>query len=55
MADTRKNKYVQSARLNGKPLESCMSPAGELLKVGELKLEMGLKANKKWGLIHSGR
>jgi putative alpha-1,2-mannosidase len=49
---TRINKYIQSAILNGKPLTSCMFPASELLKGGELILEMGAVPNKEWGLIH---
>lgn len=48
---TRINKYIQSATLNGKPLKSCMFPASELLKGGELILEMGAMPNKEWGLI----
>jgi predicted alpha-1,2-mannosidase len=38
---SRKNKYVQSATLNGKPLNSFKFPASELLKGGKLILEMG--------------
>jgi len=48
---SRKNKYVQSAQLNGKPLESFLFPASELLQGGELILEMGPEPNKQWGLI----
>lgn len=44
------NKYVQSATLNGKPLHNFWFPAEELLKGGELILEMGLEPNKKWGV-----
>lgn len=47
---SRQNKYVQSATLNGKPLQSFCFPASELLKGGTLVLEMGDKPNKKWGL-----
>ncbi len=49
---SRKNMYIQSASLNGKPLNSSSFPASELLKGGELILEMGPKPNEKWGLIH---
>lgn len=48
---SRKNMYVQSAILNGKRLDSFFFPARELLKGGELILEMGAKPNKKWGLL----
>ncbi|MCP4263893.1 MAG: hypothetical protein GY774_41260 [Planctomycetes bacterium] len=47
---SRKNKYVQSAVLNGKKIETFWFPASELLKGGELILEMGSEPNKKWGL-----
>ena len=43
---SRKNKYVQSATLNGEKLERFYFPAAELLKGGELILEMGDKPNK---------
>ncbi|MEO8820657.1 MAG: glycoside hydrolase domain-containing protein, partial [Ginsengibacter sp.] len=48
---SRKNMYIQSASLNGKPLNSSIFLASELLKGGELILEMGPKQNEKWGLI----
>lgn len=47
---SRKNKYVQSAFLNGKPLDTFFFPASELLKGGELILEMGDKPNTSWGV-----
>ncbi len=47
---SRKNKYVQSARLNGKALNSFLFPASELLKGGQLELEMGDQPNKNWGV-----
>lgn len=47
---SRQNKYIQSATLNGKPLQNFYFPASELLKGGTLILEMGDKPNKKWGL-----
>lgn len=47
---SRNNKYVQSAKLNGKRLDSFKFPASELLKGGILELEMGDKPNYKWGL-----
>lgn len=51
---SRKNMYIQSASLNGKALSSSIFPASELLKGGELILEMGPKPNEKWGLLSKG-
>lgn len=47
---SRKNIYVQSASLDGKPLQSFRFPASELLDGGELTLEMGSEPNKTWGV-----
>ena len=47
---SRKNIYVQSARLNGKELKSFRFPAKELLKGGELELVMSPEPNKNRGL-----
>jgi len=47
--NSRMNKYVQSAILNGQPLYSFKFQAKELLKGGSLVLEMGPEPNKKWG------
>ena len=47
---SRENKYIQSAKLNGKKLSSFKFPAKELLKGGTLELEMGNRPNKNWGI-----
>jgi predicted alpha-1,2-mannosidase len=47
---SRRNKYIQSAVLNGKPLETFWFPASEVLKGGELILEMGPDPNINWGM-----
>ena len=47
---SRNNKYVQSAKLNGKPLNSFRFSSRELLKGGMLELQMGDKPNKNWGV-----
>jgi len=47
---SRKNKYVQSAILNGKELNSFKFPVEELLQGGSLILEMGDQPNKSWGI-----
>ena len=41
---------VQRATLNGKVLDSFKFPASELLKGGQLVLEMGAEPNTSWGL-----
>jgi len=48
--NSRLNCYVQKATLNGKVLDTFWFPASELLKGGELVLEMGPKPNEKWGV-----
>lgn len=48
---SRKNIYIQNATLNEEPLNRFWFYASELLKGGELILEMGPKPNKNWGLI----
>lgn len=47
---SRKNKYIQSAILNGEKLNSPFFPASELLKGGKLILQMGAKPDKSWGV-----
>ncbi|NOR76795.1 MAG: hypothetical protein GQ525_16755, partial [Draconibacterium sp.] len=47
---SRLNKYVQSARLNGKPLTDFKFSASELLKGGKLVLQMGSEPNINWGI-----
>ncbi|WP_286589616.1 GH92 family glycosyl hydrolase [Sphingobacterium sp. N143] len=49
---SKRNMYVQGANLNGKPLHTFYFNAEELLKGGELILEMGDKPNMQWGLAH---
>lgn len=48
---SRKNKYIQSATLNGEKLDKFYFAASELLKGGELIVEMGDTPNKMWGVI----
>ncbi|WP_316785889.1 GH92 family glycosyl hydrolase [Pedobacter frigiditerrae] len=47
---SRVNKYVQSATLNGKPLNNFWFRSSELLKGGKLILQMGPKPNTAWGI-----
>jgi predicted alpha-1,2-mannosidase len=44
-----RNIYIQSATLNGKPLNKPWFPAKEALNGGHLLLEMGPEPNQKWG------
>lgn len=44
------NIYIQSARLNGKPLNKTWFYHKELIDGGSLVLKMGSKPNKKWGV-----
>jgi len=48
--NSRKNLYIQKATLNGNKLESFKFPVSELLKGGELILEMGPEPNKYGGI-----
>ena len=43
-----KNRYIQSATLNGKPLDTFWFYHSELVKGGSLVLEMGPEPNKDW-------
>ena len=47
---SRSNKYVQSARLNGKELTSFLIDASDVLQGGELELWMGPEPNRSWGV-----
>jgi len=43
------NKYIQSASLNGKPLDTPVITHEAIMNGGELELEMGPYANRNWG------
>ena len=45
---SKENKYIQSATLNGKPLDSYWFYHSELVKGGRLVLDMGPEPNTKW-------
>lgn len=45
-----KNIYIQSAKLNGKPLEKFWFYHEEFAKGGILELELGPEPNKNWGI-----
>jgi len=44
------NKYIQSATLNGKPLDIAWIEHAEIHNGGKLVFEMGKKANRNWGI-----
>jgi predicted alpha-1,2-mannosidase len=44
------NKYIQSARLNGKELNTPWFSHEQLMAGGHLELEMGPLPNKSWGI-----
>lgn len=45
----KENKYIQSAKLNGKPWDKPWFTHEDLMKGGKLDLEMGAYPNKQWG------
>lgn len=47
---SEENKYVQSAKLNGKSLDQPWFNHSDIAAGGLLELEMGPKANKQWGV-----
>lgn len=46
---SRTNKYIQSATLNGKPLDKPVLTHETLMNGGELRLKMSDRPNKEWG------
>jgi predicted alpha-1,2-mannosidase len=46
---SEKNKYIQTAWLNGRPFDRVYLTAGDILAGGELRFKMGNQPNKKWG------
>jgi predicted alpha-1,2-mannosidase len=47
--NSKKNIYIQSATLNGKPLDKPWIYHSQIVKGGKLVLNMGPKPNKNWG------
>jgi putative alpha-1,2-mannosidase len=46
---SKKNRYIQSATLDGNPLSKCWFYHSELVDGGSLSLEMGPQPNRSWG------
>jgi putative alpha-1,2-mannosidase len=43
------NVYIQSARLNGRPLQECWFDHAQLVAGGTLELDLGPTPNTSWG------
>jgi len=48
--NSKENRYIQSAKLNGKPLERCFITYEELKNGGTLEFIMGNEPNMTWGI-----
>lgn len=44
--------YIQSARLNGQPLEDCWIPWETVVRGGRLELTLGTEPHSSWGTAH---
>ena len=51
--NSSRNVYIQSARLNGKPLNKPWISHADIMKGGILKLQMSDHPNRKWGVTHN--
>ena len=47
--NSKENKYIQSATLNGKPMNKTWISQKEITEGGVLTLDMGREPNKNWG------
>jgi putative alpha-1,2-mannosidase len=47
--NSKRNKYIQKASLNGQPINRPWLTHEELMSGGILNLEMGERASKNWG------
>ncbi|WP_207534084.1 GH92 family glycosyl hydrolase [Desertivirga arenae] len=52
---SRKNIYIQAAKLNGKTYNNAFLTQGDIGKGGKLELFMGAKPNKSWGTAKDSR
>ena len=48
-------RYIQSAKLNGVPLDRCWIDHRAIVAGGTLELELGAVPNKTWGLAESSK
>ena len=49
--NSKENRFIQSATLNGKPFDSTFITHDEITKGGILKFKMGPRPNKNWGTV----
>jgi len=49
MQQSKQNKYIQSARLNGEAINRPWLKHNKIMDGGTLKLQMGEQPNKSWG------
>jgi len=52
---SEENIYIQSATLNGEPLDRPWITHNDIVKGGVLKFKMGPEPNKEWGSAHESR
>jgi putative alpha-1,2-mannosidase len=45
---SRANRFIQSARLNGRPLDSWWIPQRDVVRGGTLEFELGPRPNETW-------
>ena len=48
--NSAQNVFIQSAKLNGQPIDRCWITHDEIAAGGTLELIMGPQPNKSWGL-----
>jgi len=48
--NSKENKYIQSALLNGKPYNKCFIMHQTILDGGKLELTLGATPNENWGI-----
>jgi len=48
--NSKENKYIQKATLNGKPLNGPNIYHSDIVSGGQLLIYMGEKPNNKWGI-----
>jgi predicted alpha-1,2-mannosidase len=49
-SNSPQNRYIQSAKLNGKPYNKCWISHQDIINGGVLEMNMGDQPNRKWGL-----
>lgn len=52
--NSSQNKYIQSATLNGKSLDTPFIQHDDIMNGGKIRFEMGPQANRNWGISNNG-